>query len=125
MSEDYICDDDEIIIQATVNEQPEEASNRYSSAIDPYTVITYGDLSDEKRLVTDLKCIAHASQLKKLIGQKCHFPNCDQEIPESTIVTHECGYAIKLVWECAGGHRYSDTCNSTLRTPLYLVFCFG
>ena len=71
MSEDYIlCDDDEIIIQATVNEQPEEASNRYSSAIDPYTVITYGDLSDKKRLVTDLKCIAHASQLKKVDWSK-------------------------------------------------------
>ena len=59
-----------------------------------------------KRLVTDLKCITHTSQLKKLIGRKCHFPDCDKGIPEKSIEVHECGYAIKLVWECAGGHRY-------------------
>ena len=106
MSEDYICDDDEIIIQATINERSEEVWNRYSSSADLYTAITYGDLSDEKRLVTYLKCIAHTSQLKKLIGQKCHFPDCDKGIPEKSIEVHECGYAIKLVWECAGGHKY-------------------
>ena len=55
LSEDYICDDDEIIIQATVSEQnEEEVSNRYSSAVDPFAAITYRDLSDEKQLVSDL-----------------------------------------------------------------------
>ena len=103
LSEDYICDDDETIIQATVSEQYKEVSNRYSSAVDPYAAITYGDLSDEKRLVSDLKCIAHISQLKKLVDRKCRFPHCNQEIAESSIVTCECGYAIKLVWECTGG----------------------
>ena len=106
LSEDYICDEDEVMIQATINEQyAEEAPNRYSSAVDPYCDITYGDLSDEKGLVTDMKCIAHVSQLKKLVGRKCHFPHCDREVIENSVVARECGHAIKLVWQCTGGHR--------------------
>ena len=103
MAEEFVSDNEETLIQSVVDDYQEstETNRLYSSSDDPYIQLTYGDLSEELKLVNDRKCMAFVSQLLLLLGRKCQ---CDADIASMSVVT-ECGFAIKLSWECKAHHK--------------------
>ena len=103
---DHMCDEEEIVIQTTLNEleESEEPSNMFSSRIDPYTHVRYGSLRDEIGVVEEMKCIAGAADLKELLGNYCRLPGCNMKI-RCTEIKATCGYALKLEWLCEAMHR--------------------
>ena len=62
LESDAVTDEEETLIQSFIDEDSETvpgSSTQYSSANDPYASITYTDLTDEIKLVTDLKCFTY------------------------------------------------------------------
>ena len=85
----------------TVVEELESDDNMVDTG--SYSVSKYGDLSDEKRLISEAKCFASVSQLKVLLGTHCRHPGCLSEIQS---VFHKIiGFSIKLEWLCNKEHR--------------------
>ena len=103
---DHMCDEEEIVIQTTVNEleESDETSNMFSSRIDPNAHLRYGSLRDKIGAVEDMKCIVGAGNLKELIGNHCRQPACNMKI-RCMEVKATCGYAMKLEWLCEAMHR--------------------
>ena len=110
LESDAVTDEEETLIQSFIDEDSETvpgSSTQYSSANDPYASITYTDLTDEIKLVTDLKCFTYIEQLVVLAGTKCRVSGCGKDI---TISYHtNCGYGVKLSWICTNQHRYVQT----------------
>ena len=95
---DCLSDEEEAIIQTTVNEMyddKEQSNPMFNSAIDPYTDVQYGNLDDELAAIREVKCIASAEKLKELLGTSCRQPGCSKML-RSVEVKSTCGYAIKL-----------------------------
>ena len=103
--QDVICG------QQETYECPFEVVSREATDVEPtmisesdvFTQHHYGDLTDEKDKITEMKCIASITQLKKLLGRRCHFEDCNEEL--MTINEKYCGFCIKLDWCCNAGHR--------------------
>ena len=106
MAEEFVSDNEETLIQSVVDDYQEspETGRQYLSSDDPYIRLTYGDLSEELKLVNDHKCMAFVSQLLLQLGRKCRVEGCDADIA-STSVGAGCGFAIKLSWECTAYHK--------------------
>ena len=79
------------------------ASTLYSSTKDLYASVVYTDLSDEMKLVTDLKCFTYIGQLLLLVGKKCRDMECGEDIDVSFHTN--CGYGVKLTWMCKNQHK--------------------
>ena len=99
-----LMDEEETVAQSLICEdaRPVQSSLQFSSAQDPYAEVTYTDLTDEKELVTEVKCMAYVRQLLILVGKKCRVEGCEQDIDVSS---HSCGFAVKLSWRCKNNHR--------------------
>ena len=83
LDSDTVTDEEQTLIQPFIDEDSESvpgSSTQYSSANDPFASITYTDLTDEIKLVTDLKCFTYIEQLLVLIGTKCRVSRCGQDI---------------------------------------------
>ena len=97
-SMDCFSDEDEVIIQTTINDmydksvQSTESSQAYSSAVDPYTHVKYGNLDEGLSAINEVKCIASAEKLKELLGMSCRQPGCCKKL-RSVEVKLACGYA--------------------------------
>ena len=91
---DAVTDEEETLIQSFIDEDSETvpgSSTQYSSAT---------DLTDEKKLVTDLKCFTYIKQLLLLVGAKFRVSG------DITLSYHtNCGYGIRLSWICKNRHR--------------------
>ena len=64
---DYLSDEEEVIIQTSVNEmynESEQSNVTFSSAIDPYTHVHYENLHEKQSAIRQVKCIASAETLK-------------------------------------------------------------
>ena len=95
---DCLSDEEEVIIQTTVNEmydENEQSNPAYSSAVDPYTHIQYGKVDEELSGIKEVKCIASAEKLKELLGTTCRESGCCKNLC-SVEIKLTCGYAIKL-----------------------------
>ena len=105
MAEEFVSENEETLIQSIVHEYQEspETNTQYSSSDGPYTQLTYGDLSKELKLVNERKCLVSVSQLLLLLGRKCRMEGCDADIATTSV--SECGFAIKLSWECKAHHK--------------------
>ena len=123
---DGLSDEDEVIIQTTINEmynESEQSNPAYSSAVDPYTHVQYGNLDEELSGIKELKCIASAEKLKELLGTSCRQPDCSKKL-RSVEVKSTCGYAIKLEWLCEAMHRgfwYSSSIYAAGMSVNYIV----
>ena len=60
MEYEALMDEEETLAQSLICEdaRPVQSSLQFSSAQDPYAEVTYTDLTDEKELVTEVKCMA-------------------------------------------------------------------
>ena len=107
MEEECVNDDEESLIQSFVNEEVQGPSLSlcYSSRADLYATITYTNLEDELKLVKESKCFASVSQLIGLVGSICRKSGCGAAIKDISCHTN-CGYAVKLTWNCENKHRY-------------------
>ena len=126
---DCLSDEDEVIIQTTINDmydesvQSTESSPAYSSAVDPYTHVKYGNLDEELSAINEVKCIASAEKLKELLGTSCRQPGCCKKL-RSVEVKLACGYAVKLEWLCEAMHRgfwYSSSIYAAGMSVNYIV----
>ena len=104
MAEDFVSETEETLIHSVVHDYQESPEKQYSSSDDPYTQLTYSDLSEELKLVNERKCLAFVSQLLLLLGRKCRV-GCDADIATTSVGT-DCGFAVKLSWECTAHHKY-------------------
>lgn len=68
-----------------------------------YSRCKYGDLSDEKQVISEAKCVASVSQLKVLLGVHCRHPECASKI--KSVFHKVIGFCIKLEWFCDKAHR--------------------
>lgn len=73
---DNISDEEEIMIQTTVNEMYDGVGNQestpmFSSLVDPYTNLKYGNLEEELSAIKETRCFASAEKLKELLGSSC------------------------------------------------------
>lgn len=72
LEDECITEDEQTIIEnaldvalmAPLPEEPHPA--RYSSSTNPYISLPYGNLQEESELVSEVKCVATAGQLKEL-----------------------------------------------------------
>ncbi len=70
----------------------------------PFNLIfSYGDLSDELKVINEEKCVASLSQLKILLGCKCRFKKCCADI--KTVSHKTVGFCLKLERFCEEDHR--------------------
>ena len=92
---DSIGDEEEVIIQTTMDEMDDadESSPMYNSALDPYAQVTYGNLAEELESLKEVKCVASASTLIKLLGTHCRQPGCSKKL-RSVEVQTTCGYTL-------------------------------
>ena len=122
---DCLSNEEEVIIQTTVNEmyESEQSNPMFSSAVDPYTHVKCGNLEEELSAITEIKCIASAEKLKELLGTSCRQPGCCKML-RSVEVKSTCGYAIKLEWLCEAMHRgfwYSSSIYAAGMSTNYIV----
>ena len=68
-----------------------------------YESACYGDLSDERASITEIKSIASTAQLKALLGDRCRHDGCSAKI--TNVNDKVCGCCLKLEWWCSQGHR--------------------
>ena len=111
LDSEFVHDEEESFIQSFIMDNDSDMAQpslQYSSTKDPYAAVTYTDLSEELKLVTDTKCFAYVGQLVRLAGQKCHVLGCGEDIDVS--VHTNCGYGVKLSWTCKKQHRYIYLC---------------
>ena len=60
LEDEGVTDEEETFIQSFIQDEAEvPVSTLYSSAKDLYASVVYTDLSDEMKLVTDLKCFTY------------------------------------------------------------------
>lgn len=78
---------------------------------DVYAHIEYGSLEDEMKLVQADKCIVFAWLLLQLLGNTCREPSCPALLDVQVV---RCGFCVKLVWKCSGGHA-----GSWYASPIY------
>ena len=99
LEDECVTDEEETYIQSFILDDAEvPASTLYSSAKDTYASVAYTDLSDEVKMVTDLKCFTYIGQLLQLVSMKCRVRVCAEDI-DITFHTN-CGYGVKLTWMC-------------------------
>ena len=104
LEDEGVTDEEETFIQSFIQDEAEvPVSTLYSSAKDLYASVVYTDLSDEMKLVTDLKCFTYIGQLLLLVGKKCRVMGCGEDIDVSFHTN--CGYAVKLTWMCKNQHK--------------------
>ena len=106
LENETLTDEEAIMAQSFISEEADAVptSSQFSSARDLYCSVAYTDLTDEMKLVTDLKCFAYIGQLLLLVGKKCRVTGCGQDIDVSFHTN--CGYGVKLSWTCKIQHRY-------------------
>lgn len=79
-----------------------ESLQSVAIAEDPYSFIEYGNLDDELTLLSQTKCISYIPQLVTLLGENCREEECTGHLKNVQSHTN-CGYAVKLTWECDQG----------------------
>ena len=101
-------DAEESFLQEAVEEE-DTTESMSNSAEDNFTShdhfqsVSYGDIGDEIKAVSEPKCFVTIMQLKVLLGDKCRVQHCSKAI--TSIEDKMCGYCVKLVWFCKMGHR--------------------
>ncbi|XP_065060234.1 uncharacterized protein LOC135687568 [Rhopilema esculentum] len=101
-------DAEESFLQEAVEEEDttesmsNSAENNFTSH-DHFQSVSYGDIGDEIKAVSEPKCFVTIMQLKVLLGGKCRVQHCSKAI--TSIEDKMCGYCVKLVWFCEMGHR--------------------
>ena len=101
-----------LLRQGVVHEYQDSPDRQYSSSDDPYTQLTYSDLSKQLKLVNEHKCLAFVSQLLLLLGRKCRVDGCDADLATTYVDTD---------WICSVQPITSEFANKMLIPQLYNV----
>ena len=116
MAEDFVSETEETLIQSVVHDTKRVLRGSTHPAMIPILSLL-SDLSEELKLVNERKCLAFVGQLLLLLGRKCRVDGCDADIATTSMGT-DCGFAIKLSWECTARRNY--VCNKILIPRLHV-----